>query len=173
MDYAVTVLYTSQITTGHTRFSQSVIPFTNCCLVAASNGGRSPSSGFPNCPRPQLPASHSNSSHLNTSCYNSLSHSFSPNLFALITSRQGPHRKHHSSLAVYGPLSSNGRCTVLISLSLPSNGHTCIPQFRILTIPSTHPPSMCLHRDERSGVSAMLVAMFLLRGWSYKTGQAA
>jgi hypothetical protein len=32
--------------------------FTSCCLVAASNGGRSPSSGFPNCPRPQLPASH-------------------------------------------------------------------------------------------------------------------
>jgi hypothetical protein len=26
--------------------------------VAASNGGRSLSSGFPNCPRPQLPASH-------------------------------------------------------------------------------------------------------------------
>jgi hypothetical protein len=24
-------------------------------LVAASNGGRSPSFGFPNCPRPQLP----------------------------------------------------------------------------------------------------------------------
>jgi hypothetical protein len=26
------------------------------CSVAASNGGRSPSSGFPNYPRPQLPA---------------------------------------------------------------------------------------------------------------------
>jgi hypothetical protein len=32
------------------------------CLVAATNGGRSPSSGFVNCPRPQLPASNSNSS---------------------------------------------------------------------------------------------------------------
>jgi hypothetical protein len=31
-------------------------------LVAASNGGRSPSSGFPNCFRPQLPASNSSSS---------------------------------------------------------------------------------------------------------------
>jgi hypothetical protein len=28
------------------------------CLVAASNGGCSASSGFPNCTRPQLPASH-------------------------------------------------------------------------------------------------------------------
>jgi hypothetical protein len=32
------------------------------CLVAASNGGRFPSSGFPNGPRPQLPASYSKSS---------------------------------------------------------------------------------------------------------------
>jgi hypothetical protein len=33
--------------------------FSNRCLVAASNDGRRPaSSGFPNCPRPQLPASH-------------------------------------------------------------------------------------------------------------------
>jgi hypothetical protein len=31
-------------------------------LVAASNGGHSPYSEFPNYPRPQLPASHSNSS---------------------------------------------------------------------------------------------------------------
>jgi hypothetical protein len=36
--------------------------FTSRCLVAASNSGHSPSSGFPNYPRPQLPASHSNSS---------------------------------------------------------------------------------------------------------------
>jgi hypothetical protein len=32
------------------------------CLVAGSNGGRSPSSGFPKCSRPLLPASHSNRS---------------------------------------------------------------------------------------------------------------
>jgi hypothetical protein len=44
--------------------------FTNRCLVAASNGGRSPSSGFPNFPGPQLPASNSNSSRqLNPSGY--------------------------------------------------------------------------------------------------------
>jgi hypothetical protein len=49
-DYALTVLHTSQITIGHTRSSQSVTFLTNRCLVAASNGGRSPSSVFPNCP---------------------------------------------------------------------------------------------------------------------------
>jgi hypothetical protein len=32
--------------------------FTSRCLVTASSGGRSPSSGFSSCPRPQLPASH-------------------------------------------------------------------------------------------------------------------
>jgi hypothetical protein len=42
-DYALTVL--------HTWSSQSVTVITNRCLVAASNGGRSPSPGFPNFPR--------------------------------------------------------------------------------------------------------------------------
>jgi hypothetical protein len=32
--------------------------FTSRCLVVAFNGERSPSTGFLNCPRPQLPASH-------------------------------------------------------------------------------------------------------------------
>jgi hypothetical protein len=32
--------------------------FMSCCLVLASNGRHSPSSGFPNCPQPQLLASH-------------------------------------------------------------------------------------------------------------------
>jgi hypothetical protein len=59
--YALTVLLTSQITTGHTRFSQPVTVFTSRCLVVASNGGRSPSTGFPKVPWPQLPVSHSNS----------------------------------------------------------------------------------------------------------------
>jgi hypothetical protein len=59
-DYALTVLHTSQITIGHTRSSQSVRVFTIRCLLAASKGGRSLYSGFPNCSRPQLPASHSN-----------------------------------------------------------------------------------------------------------------
>jgi hypothetical protein len=51
--------YTLQFTVTHISVhSQSLY----CrCLVAAFNGGRSPSSGFPNCPRPQLPASKSKS----------------------------------------------------------------------------------------------------------------
>jgi hypothetical protein len=52
-DYALAVLHTSQITIGHTRYSQFVRVFTNRCLVAASNVGPSPFSGFSNCPRPQ------------------------------------------------------------------------------------------------------------------------
>jgi hypothetical protein len=47
----------------------SVTVFTTRCLVAASNGGRSLSSGFPNYHRSKLPASHSNSSQLNLSGY--------------------------------------------------------------------------------------------------------
>jgi hypothetical protein len=69
-DYAVTVLHTSQTITGHTGSSQSVTILTSRCSVATSNGGCSPPSGFQSCPRPQLPASHSNSSHkLNPSGY--------------------------------------------------------------------------------------------------------
>jgi hypothetical protein len=58
-DYAFTVLHTSQITIGHIRSFQSVRVFTSHCLVVASNGRCSPSSGFPDCPQPQLPTSFS------------------------------------------------------------------------------------------------------------------
>jgi hypothetical protein len=61
----------------HIQCSLSVTVSTSGCLVAASNGGRFPSSVFPNCPRPQLPDSHSNSSQrLNYSSplSNSLTH---------------------------------------------------------------------------------------------------
>jgi hypothetical protein len=40
--------------------------FTSRCLVAASNSGLSPSSGFPNSPQPQLPASHFSQLQLST-----------------------------------------------------------------------------------------------------------
>jgi hypothetical protein len=53
---SLTELHTPNITAATAHISSSV--FTRRCLVAASNGGRSRSSGFPNCPRPQLPASH-------------------------------------------------------------------------------------------------------------------
>jgi hypothetical protein len=47
----------------------------SCCLVATFNGRHSPSSGFTNCPQPQLPACHCNSSQqLNPVSY--LTHSF-------------------------------------------------------------------------------------------------
>jgi hypothetical protein len=36
-DYALTILHTSQITTGHTGSPQSVTVFTSQCLVTASN----------------------------------------------------------------------------------------------------------------------------------------
>jgi hypothetical protein len=48
-DCALTLLHISQINMGHTR-SESVTVFTICCKVAASKGGRSPSSALPNCP---------------------------------------------------------------------------------------------------------------------------
>jgi hypothetical protein len=91
----------TQITIGHTRSPQSVRLFTSRCLVAACKGGHYPSSGFPNCPPPQLPASHSNSSQrLNTNGYMTARN---------LSSRHGPRRKYHSCIAVYGPLTSNGR----------------------------------------------------------------
>jgi hypothetical protein len=43
------------VTTAHHKVFSV---FTSRCLVAASNGERSSSSGFRNCPQPQLPASH-------------------------------------------------------------------------------------------------------------------
>jgi hypothetical protein len=58
-DYiSLTNLHTPKITltTEHVKTSQFI--FNNCFLVAASNGGRSPSSVFPNCPRAQLSAFH-------------------------------------------------------------------------------------------------------------------
>jgi hypothetical protein len=40
MDYAVSVLHASRITSRQTRSSESVTLFTSCCSIAASNGGR-------------------------------------------------------------------------------------------------------------------------------------
>jgi hypothetical protein len=54
--------YTLQFTIGHTRSSQSATAFISRCLLLTSNRGRSPSSCFPNSPRPQPPASDSYSS---------------------------------------------------------------------------------------------------------------
>jgi hypothetical protein len=55
----MTTLYSTLL---HTHTYNSPQSRLHCrCLVAASNGGRLPTSRLPNCPRPQLPASHSNS----------------------------------------------------------------------------------------------------------------
>jgi hypothetical protein len=59
--------YILQFTITHTLYSVHSHVFTSRCSVAASNGGRSPSSGFLNYPRPKLSASHSISSRLNAS----------------------------------------------------------------------------------------------------------
>jgi hypothetical protein len=56
------------VTIAHIK-SSSV--FTRRWLVEASNGGRSSSSGFPNCPRPQLPPSHFSQLQLSTESTNS------------------------------------------------------------------------------------------------------
>jgi hypothetical protein len=132
----VTTLYNSLLHTHtHTHISVHSHVCTSRCSAAASNSRCSPSSGFSNCPRPQLPAFHSNSSqwlNLSSSLTDWLTHSVTHQptnskwltqlseliSVLLITSWHGPHRKHCSSIAVYGPLPSNG-CL------LPSNGSTC------------------------------------------------
>jgi hypothetical protein len=52
--------HTLQCTRAHTDVFSACCVFTSL-LIMASNGRCSPSSGFLNCPWPQLPASHSNS----------------------------------------------------------------------------------------------------------------
>jgi hypothetical protein len=95
LHFHITIIHTH--TTAHSHV------FTSHCLVAASKGGRPPSSGFPNCPRPQLPNSHSNNSRLRLS--SPLTHctplaNFTPLTVLLITSRHGPRRKRRSSVAI-------------------------------------------------------------------------
>jgi hypothetical protein len=116
----VTTLYNSLL---HAQTSAHSHVFNSRCSVATSNGGRSLSSWFPNWPRLQLPASHSNSSQrLNLS--SSLTHLFTHQptnstqldrislTILFTTSRHEQHSKHLSSV-VYGPLPSNGRCRVV------------------------------------------------------------
>jgi hypothetical protein len=116
--------HTETIVHGHVSISRY--------LAAAFNRRRSSPSGFPNCPRPQLPVSKSNSSQqLNPSSL--LTHSFTNHLIInsiqlnstqlnsiqltvlLITFRHRPHRKHRSFVAVYGTLHSNGSCLAVCS----------------------------------------------------------
>jgi hypothetical protein len=73
-NYSATVIsHKLQFTTARTNFSQFATVSTSRCLLVTSNGGRSTYSGFPNYPRPQLPATNSNSSqYLNCSSLTNL-----------------------------------------------------------------------------------------------------
>jgi hypothetical protein len=73
----LTELHTPKITvtTAHIKSSQVC---TSRWLVAAFNGGHSPYSVFPNCPRPQLPASQFSQKQLST---DSINHSKSKLLY--------------------------------------------------------------------------------------------
>jgi hypothetical protein len=108
------------------------------CLVAASNGRRFLSCGFPNYPRPQLPAPHSNSSQrLNRS--SSLTHSPTNNSRAYNNSARTTQKTPFlcccaivAFMSVGVPmLSIPSHCLatavlyLLISRSLPSNRSTC------------------------------------------------
>jgi hypothetical protein len=112
---SVTTFYTSLLHTYTHIYTHSSIHshvFTSSCSVAASNGGRSPFSGFPNSPRPKLPASNSNSTQrLNRS--SSLTHWLTQSLTSkfnsywltppanlLLTNWHGPRRKYRSSFSV-------------------------------------------------------------------------
>jgi hypothetical protein len=89
----------------YTHTSVHIHVITARCLVAASNGGHSPSPlGSRTIRVPQLPASNSNSSQgLNRS--STLTHSPTNRLIAptvlLITSRHGPHNSHSVPLLLY------------------------------------------------------------------------
>jgi hypothetical protein len=96
--------YTHPHTRTHSRFTSS-------CSVTASKIGRSSSSGFPNYPRHQLSATHSNSSQRLkrssplTDLTKSVTHQPIQLIWlsltvVLIISRHGPHRKHRSIIAV-------------------------------------------------------------------------
>jgi hypothetical protein len=105
--------YTLQFTISHTLVS----------TVTSS-----PSSGFPNCPRPQLPATLD--WHSSQLLFTSLTQLLVTVL--LIAPRHGQYRKHGLSAAVYRTLPSNGCCLVVFSRSLPSNGSECYNIYCIL-----------------------------------------
>jgi hypothetical protein len=130
--------------------------FTSRCLVAVSNDGRSPYSGFPKYPRPQLPVAHCNSSQrlnfsssLTDSLTDILSHSNSTN-FSLhstqLTLTNNSTRTTQKTLfdyccAIVGVENACWRSHylvtaviyLLISRLLPSNGCRCHNKFKFGT----------------------------------------
>jgi hypothetical protein len=109
------IITVSLIHTLYTALVHTLRVFSDCCvftclLATAFNGGRSSSSGLPNCPRPQLPVSHGNSSqelNRNSPLTNSLTNQLifilltpDSSFFLRITTRHGPRRKRSSSVAL-------------------------------------------------------------------------
>jgi hypothetical protein len=87
----IELLHTAHDCTVHcyTHFRVHSHVFSNRWLVAVSNGGRSSYSGFPNYPRPQLPASNSNGSQrLNCSSSLTQNQSLSQSYFRLVAYSQ-------------------------------------------------------------------------------------
>jgi hypothetical protein len=121
-DYALAVLHASQITIGHTMSSQPVIVITIRCSVAASNVRTFP---FLWVPELSLASATSFSQRLNYGCYLLYSLTDSSLTVLVVTSRHGLRRNHHSSVANYGQLPSNGRCLVVFLRMLLSNRSTC------------------------------------------------
>jgi hypothetical protein len=121
----------------YTHFGVHSHVFTSRCSVAASNVGRPTSSGFPNYPRPQLTASHSNSSQrlnlrssLTQWMTNSVTHQ--PTNSTQLTLTNSPAysisaRTAQKTLFLccrLRPLHGNCSC-LIVSRSLPSNRSTC------------------------------------------------
>jgi hypothetical protein len=125
------IITVSLIHTLYTSLDHTAYCVSTRLLVTASDGGRSPSSGFPNCPRPQLPASNSNSSQWLYCNHPQLTisaiHQPTPLTsltVLLITSWHRQHRKHRSSVAVYRLLpSSNSHC-LAVAWHIPSCVHS-------------------------------------------------
>jgi hypothetical protein len=113
--YSYTYHYTLQFIVTHTSIYSHV--FTSRCLVTAPNGGRSPSSGFPNCPRPQLQASNSNSNSDWTATVLWLTHQLTHS--KSMSPQHRPHRKQRFPLFLY-PIVAMETC--LFTESLLSSG---------------------------------------------------
>jgi hypothetical protein len=128
-DYTLqfTVTHTHTHTHARTHTLVSTVS-TSSCLVAASNSRRSPSSGFLNYPRPQLPASHSNSSQW----LNPISPLTKSLTCPIITSQHRMRRKHRFSLFLYPLVAVEFLRSCLLVEPLPSSGCCVVTYFTFI-----------------------------------------
>jgi hypothetical protein len=128
--------HTQAQTHTHTRAHTSVHShvFISRCLVTVSKGGRSPSSGFRNYPRPWLSVSNSNSSkrlNISTSLNNSVTNQPTQLTLIVISARTAQTNRSlllcncYSGNMFAKPLLRTAAIQLLLSLSLPSNRSTC------------------------------------------------